>query len=241
MKKALVIIPTFNEKDNVEKLLPKLLELSIPNVLLDILFVDDSSPDGTGSYIESQKTKDRGIFLISRKEKLGLGTAYQAGFKFGLESDYDYFLQMDGDLSHDAAAINSFFEHIKNADFVVGSRYINGIRITNWPLKRLLLSYAANLYIRLITGLKIYDATSGFCLLKKSVVQSVDLNKMLSNGYSFQIELKFLAQKRGFKLRENPIVFSERVGGKSKLGKGIVWEAFLNVLKLRLGVSHDRG
>lgn len=229
--KALVIIPTYNEIHNIKRLLPDILS-SFPSV--DVLVVDDSSPDGTAGWVkEAAKTVPR-IKIIERPGKMGLGTAYVAGFKYMLENNYDYAIQMDADFSHDPQEIETFLEMIKQYDLVIGSRYIYGVRVINWPIRRLLLSYGANLYTRIITGMPIKDGTGGFKCFRKEVLSAINLEKIHSNGYSFQIEMNYKAYQLGFKIVEVPITFVDRVEGTSKMSKKIVREAITMVWKLRL-------
>ena len=229
--KALVIIPTYNEIHNIKRLLPDILS-SFPSV--DVLVVDDSSPDGTAGWVkEAAKTVPR-IKIIERPGKMGLGTAYVAGFKYMLANGYDYAIQMDADFSHDPQEIETFLEMIKQYDLVIGSRYIYGVRVINWPIRRLLLSYGANLYTRIITGMPIKDGTGGFKCFRKEVLSAINLEKIHSNGYSFQIEMNYKAYQLGFKIVEVPITFVDRVEGTSKMSKKIVREAITMVWKLRL-------
>jgi dolichol-phosphate mannosyltransferase len=230
MDKSLIIIPTYNEMENIKTLLHDLLEL-YPNA--NILIVDDSSPDGTAKYVEQKGTQDKRIHLLKREKKLGLGTAYVAGFKYMLENGYDYAIQMDADYSHDPKDIGRFMKRLDDADLVIGSRYITGVNVVNWPMSRLLLSYFANMYSRIVTGLPVKDGTGGFKVFKRKVLESIDLDRIKSNGYSFQIEMNFKAWKKGFKIVEEPIVFTDRVQGKSKMNKKIVYEAVFMVWKLR--------
>lgn len=228
--KTLVVIPTFNEINNLKKLLPNILS-RYPEI--DILIVDDNSPDGTAGYVEELGKEKPNVNVIKRPGKMGLGTAYVAGFKYMLANGYDVVIQMDADFSHDPNEIKNFLEKIKHNDLVIGSRYINGVRVINWPIRRLLLSYFANLYTRVITGMPVYDATGGFKCFQKKVLQSINLDKIKSNGYSFQIEMNFIAWRKNFKLVEMPITFIDRVHGTSKMSKKIVREAVLMVWKLR--------
>ncbi|OGU65590.1 MAG: polyprenol monophosphomannose synthase [Stygiobacter sp.] len=229
--KALVIIPTYNEIHNIKRLLPDILS-SFPSV--DVLVVDDNSPDGTAGWVkEAAKTVPR-IKIIERPGKMGLGTAYVAGFKYMLANGYDYAIQMDADFSHDPQEIETFLEMIKQYDLVIGSRYIYGVRVINWPIRRLLLSYGANLYTRIITGMPIKDGTGGFKCFRKEVLSAINLEKIHSNGYSFQIEMNYKAYQLGFKIVEVPITFVDRVEGTSKMSKKIVREAITMVWKLRL-------
>lgn len=231
MNNVLVIIPTYNEIENVKKIIPVVLE---QNENIDVLIVDDNSPDKTGDYVESLSKDNNRIKLIRREKKLGLGTAYIAGFKYAVTHKYDYVFEMDADFSHDPNEINNFLEAIKDADVVLGSRYINGVRVLNWPMHRLLLSYFASVYTRIITGLPVKDATGGFKCFRIEVLKAIDLDRIKSNGYSFQIEMTFKAYKKGFRIKEIPIVFLDRVKGKSKMSKKIVLEAIFMVWKLRL-------
>lgn len=229
--KTLVIIPTYNELDNIQKLIPYLLE-KYPEI--DILIVDDNSPDGTANYVEELSRNESRVKLIKRQGKMGLGTAYVEGFKYMLNNGYDVAIQMDADFSHDPKEIKNFLKKIKDYDLVIGSRYTNGVRVINWPIKRLLLSYFANLYTRIITGMPIKDATGGFKCFRRKVLEAIDLDKIRSNGYSFQIEMNFITWKKKFKITEIPIVFVERTQGTSKMSKKIVYEAVFMVWKLRL-------
>jgi dolichol-phosphate mannosyltransferase len=228
--KTLVIIPTYNELDNVRKLIPYILE-KYPE--LNILVVDDNSPDGTSDFVKELSEKDDRVFLIKREKKSGLGTAYVEGFKFMLKNGYDAVIQMDADFSHDPDEIKNFLEKIKDYDLVIGSRYINGVRVINWPISRLMLSYFANVYTRVITCMPVKDATGGFKCFRREVLQSIDLDKIKSNGYSFQIEMNFHAWKKNFKITEIPITFADRVQGTSKMSRKIVREAVFMVWKLR--------
>lgn len=229
--KTLVIIPTYDEINNIQKMIPTILE-SYPE--LHILIVDDNSPDGTAGFVKNYSEKDKRVFLIKREGKLGLGTAYVEGFKFMLSNGYDAVIQMDADFSHDPKELATFLETINNYDLVIGSRYIEGVRVINWPIRRLLLSYFANLYTRIITGMPIKDATGGFKCFRREVLQSINLDKIHSNGYSFQIEMNYIAWKKKFKLTEIPITFIDRVHGTSKMSKKIVREAIIMVWKLRI-------
>ena len=232
---TLIIIPTFNEAENIVKLVPYLLGLSEQ---VDVLVVDDGSPDGTGAQVkELQKKHGDRVHLIEREGKLGLGTAYVAGFHYALERSYLYICEMDADFSHDPKDIPRLISEVKkgNCDVAIGSRYIEGISIINWPLSRLILSYSANMYARFITGLPVRDTTAGFKCISRKVLEKIDLNKIKSNGYSFQIEVHFRAFKAGFTLKEISIIFRERKEGVSKMSKKIVREAvwMVWVLKIR--------
>lgn len=230
-EKSLVIIPTYNEMENIPKLIPIVLS---QHDSLEILIVDDNSPDGTANYIEELMHSNSRIHLIKRSGKLGLGTAYLEGFKYALKNNYDYIFEMDADFSHDPNEIKNFLEVIKENDLVLGSRYINGVRVLNWPMRRLLLSFFASVYTKVITGMPVRDATGGFKCFRRKVLESIDLDKVKSNGYSFQIEMTFKAYAKGFKIQEIPIVFVDRVKGTSKMSKKIVFEAVTMVWKLRL-------
>ncbi len=229
--KAIVIIPTYNERSNIEKLLSDLLD---SYSWLDILVVDDNSPDGTGNYVQSVCDSNQRVKLLRRSGKMGLGTAYVEGFKYMLANGYDAVIQMDADYSHDPKEIRNLISALKYYDLVIGSRYIHGVRVINWPIKRLLLSYLANLYARVITGMPIKDGTGGFKCFKKKVLESINLDAIHSNGYSFQIEMNFIAWRKGFHIVEIPITFIDRVEGASKMSKKIVREAIFMVWKLRL-------
>jgi len=229
--KTIVIIPTYNELDNLQKLLPLLLK-EYPD--LHILIVDDNSPDGTADYVESLAKENPLVHIIKREKKMGLGTAYVAGFRYMLANGYDAAVQMDADFSHDPAEIKNFLEKIKNYDLVIGSRYTDGVRVVNWPIRRLLLSYFASIYTRIITGMPIKDATGGFKCWRREVLSSIDLNKIKSNGYSFQIEMNYKTWVNKFRVCEIPITFVDRIHGKSKMSKKIVYEAVFMVWKLRL-------
>jgi dolichol-phosphate mannosyltransferase len=198
------------------------------------LIVDDNSPDGTGRIADEMAKKDGRFFVIHREKKSGLGTAYIAGFKFALEKGYDLIFEMDCDFSHDPKYVPHFLKAIQEADLVLGSRYIDGVNVINWPMSRLLLSYYANVYSRLVTGLPVKDATSGFKCFRREVLEAIDLDRVKSNGYSFQIEMSFRAWKKGFKIKEIPIIFEDRKVGQSKMSKKIVREAVWMVWKLRL-------
>lgn len=229
-KRTLVIIPTYNEIENIAKMIDTVSELPESP---DILIVDDNSPDGTGKKVIEIKEVRNNVNLISRKGKLGLGTAYIEGFRYAIENSYDYVIEMDCDFSHDPKDISRLIEEMQNYDLVIGSRYIQGVNVVNWPLKRLLLSIGASVYTRIITGLPLKDATSGFKCFKREVLESIDLNTIRSNGYSFQIEMHFKVWKKKFRIKEIPIIFTDRIDGHSKMGKDIVKEAVFMVWKLR--------
>jgi len=230
MKKAIVIIPTYNERMNIEKMLHTVIEL-YPNI--HILVVDDNSPDGTGDFVKAKSEEDERIHVLQREGKMGLGTAYVAGFRYILERDYDYAIQMDADFSHDPKEIANLLIAIEENDLVIGSRYIQGVNVINWPMSRLLLSYFASIYTRVITGMPVMDATGGFKCFRRKVLESIDLDKIKANGYSFQIEMNFKTYKLGFRIKEIPIVFMDRIEGVSKMSKKIVREAVTMVWKLR--------
>ena len=221
-KRALVIIPTYNEKDNVGKVIPLALR---QDSSLEVLIVDDNSPDGTAAIVAEMGKTNPQVHLLQRPGKMGLGTAYIAGFKWGLARGYDYFFEMDADLSHDPREIPNFLKTMAEADLALGSRYKDGIRVVNWPMSRLLLSRGAAFYVRLITGLPIADPTGGFKCFRRSVLEAIDLDKVRSNGYAFQIEMTYKAWMKGFRVREIPITFTDRYAGQSKMSGGIVREA----------------
>ncbi len=228
-----VVIPTFNESENISALVSELIGLPING--LNILVVDDNSPDGTGEIADdlSKKYPDR-ISVLHRNEKGGLGSAYITGFRKALGTGTDVVVQMDADFSHDPGEIQNFLNEIKTYDLVLGSRYKEGVNVINWPMRRLMLSLFANMYTRVITGLPVHDATGGYKCFRKEVLQSINLDEIRSNGYAFQIELTFKAWKKGFKIKELSIVFTDRVKGTSKMSKKIVREAIFMVWKLRL-------
>jgi dolichol-phosphate mannosyltransferase len=228
--KRLVIIPTYNEKPNISKLVSKVQSLKIEG--LDILFIDDNSPDGTGAILKSFQKDNPNLKLIEREGKLGLGTAYILGFKYGLENGYDFIAQMDADFSHNPKDLIPLFEEALKHDWVVGSRYISGINVVNWPLRRLVLSKGANVYTQIVTGLPIKDGTAGFKCWNRRVLEAVDLDAVQSRGYSFQIEMNYRAWKAGFKCHEHSIVFIDRTVGQSKMSKNIIYEAIWMVWRL---------
>ncbi|GAB4291661.1 MAG: polyprenol monophosphomannose synthase [Ignavibacteriaceae bacterium] len=229
--KTLIIIPTYNEYENISKLLPDILS-RYPEI--NILVVDDNSPDGTSALVEELSEKDQRIHLLKRPGKMGLGTAYIAGFKYALERDYELIFEMDADYSHDPKEIKNFLTAIQQFDLILGSRYKNGVNVVNWPMRRLLLSYFANIYTRVITGMPVCDATGGFKCFRRKVLESIDLDSVKSNGYAFQIEMTYKAWKKKFSVGEIPIIFIDRTAGKSKMSKKIVREAIFMVWKLRL-------
>jgi dolichol-phosphate mannosyltransferase len=229
--KTLVVIPTYNEAENITGIIPKVLE---QGAAIDVLVVDDGSPDGTAAHVKEMMKSMPRIHLVERQGKQGLGTAYVAGFKYAITNGYDFVFEMDADFSHNPKEIPRFLDRMKDHDLVLGSRYANGIRVLNWPMQRLLLSYCANVYTRLITGLPLSDATGGFKCFRKSVLQAIDLDRIKSNGYAFQIEMSYKAWKKGFRLAESPIVFLDRRSGTSKMSRSIIREAFFMLWKLRL-------
>lgn len=231
-EKALVIVPTYNERDNVSQIVPAILS---QDPSLEVLIVDDGSPDGTGAVADEMAAADPRVHVIHRQGKLGLGTAYIAGFKWALARDYAFIFEMDADFSHAPERIPDFLRAIQNADLVLGSRYLNGeVNVVNWPMSRLFLSYSANIYARGVTGLPVFDATGGFKCFRRIVLESIDLDDVRSNGYAFQIEMSFRAWRKGFRIVEIPIVFFDRTKGSSKMSKKIVREAVWMVWRLRL-------
>ena len=230
-EKILIIIPTYNEIENIEKLIKDILSF---DENIDILVVDDGSPDGTGNRVKELKKIYNKLFLVEREGKLGLGTAYVAGFKFALQNGYHVVFEMDADFSHDPKEIPNFLTAIKDADLVIGSRYISGVNVVNWPLRRLMLSYFANRYTSIVTGLPLCDSTGGYKCLRREVLESINLDKIHSGGYSFQIEINFKAWKKGFRIKEIPIIFIDRAVGKSKMSRAIIREAVWMVWKLKL-------
>ncbi len=233
MTRNLVIIPTYNEKENIENIINAVFSLAVP---FDVLIVDDGSPDGTANLVKNmQQQFSDSLFMIERKGKLGLGTAYIRGFKWGLERQYDYFFEMDADFSHNpqdlirlrAACID------QKADMSVGSRYVKGGKCVNWPMDRLILSYGASLYVRMVTWMPVKDPTAGFVCYSRSVLEAMDLDKIRFVGYAFQIEMKYATRSLGFKITEVPITFTDRIEGVSKMTKGIVREAVFGVIGMR--------
>ncbi len=231
--RALVIIPTYNEAANVRTIVPCVLSQNT-TARLEVLVVDDASPDGTAGAVEELAAGDSRVHLLRRPSKMGLGTAYVDGFRFAIKHGYDFVFEMDADLSHDPKAIPDFLERIQSHDLVVGSRYLAGVTVVNWPLRRLILSYGANVYTRLITGLPLRDATGGFKCFRRTALEALDLDRLRSDGYSFQIEVSFLLWKKGFRIAEIPIIFEDRRVGVSKMNRRIVWEAIWMVWRLRL-------
>ncbi len=231
--RTIVVVPTYNEAGNIEKVTEEVLKQPVG---VDLLIVDDNSPDGTGKLADALTASPQcagRVHVLHRPGKEGLGRAYLAGFAWALSAGYDAVVEMDADLSHDPLYLNSIIEAADSADVVIGSRYLNGISVINWPLSRILLSWGANWYVRTVTGLAVNDCTSGYRLYHRRVLESLDLPSIRSNGYSFQVEMTFRAQLRGFSITEVPIIFMERRAGQSKLSKGVVWESLLMPLKLR--------
>lgn len=228
--KALVIIPTYNERENIEPLLNRLLGLPLQ---LRIMVVDDNSPDGTGQYVEDFGKQDPRVSVMRRAGKMGLGSAYRAGFKEAVKQDVDVIFEMDADFSHFPDALHDFIRAIPDADVVVGSRYINGVTVVHWPLKRLILSYGANMYTRIVTGMPLRDATGGFKCFRREVLAAINLDRVKSDGYAFQIEMNYKCWRKGYRLKEIPITFVDRRAGTSKMNNKIVWEAVWMVWRLR--------
>jgi len=233
MKNTLIIVPTYNEIENIDSLIEMIFENDLP---LDVLVVDDQSPDGTANrVIQIMKTFPKRLFLESRADKKGLGTAYIHGFKWALRRDYEYIFEMDADLSHNPKELIPMLSLLQHdTDLVIGSRYIKGVNVVNWPLSRVLLSYFASVYVRLITGMPIKDSTAGFIGYRRNVLESIDLDQVKFVGYAFQIELKYKSWLKKFKLVEHPIIFTNRSKGKSKMNGSIIWEALFGVLFLRI-------
>jgi len=228
-ERALVIIPTYNEKENIRPIVELVLSQASD---LEILVVDDNSPDGTAAIVTEMAQANPRVHLLSRAGKLGLGTAYIAGFQWGLSRDYAYLIEMDADFSHDPREIPNMLKAIQQADLVLGSRYIDGIRVVNWPLSRLVLSKGASYYVRIITGLPIHDPTGGFKCFRRKVLETIKLDEVRSNGYAFQIEMTHKAWMMGFRVREIPITFADRYAGQSKMSGHIVREALWMVWSL---------
>ncbi len=226
----LVIVPTFNERENIDPLLERLLALPYG---LEVLVVDDGSPDGTAACVQEWQARDGRVHLLQRPGKLGLGSAYREGFRYALSHGAEYIFEMDADFSHDPVAIGDFLEAAKDADVVLGSRYLHGVTVVNWPLSRLILSFSANLYSRIITGMPLADATGGFKCFRRRALEGIRLDRVKTEGYGFQIEITFRCWKRGFRIKEIPIVFVDRRAGTSKMNRRIIYEAAALVWKLR--------
>lgn len=234
INKSLIIIPTFNERDNIDAIIEAVFNI---NDEFHILIVDDNSPDGTADIVRGLQNRHSGkLHLQSRKGKLGLGTAYIYGFKWALEKDYDFIFEMDADFSHDPNDLSELLNACvtDKADLAIGSRYSSGVNVVNWPMSRVLLSYCASKYVRFITGIPIHDTTAGFKCYKRSVLESIDFEKIRFTGYAFQIEMKFRAWKKGFNLTEVPVIFTDRKLGQSKMSNGIIREAIFGVILLKI-------
>jgi dolichol-phosphate mannosyltransferase len=231
MRRALIVIPTYNEAENIVKLIKEIFSLTVNDVNLDVLVIDDNSKDGTSKLVKD--LNDERASVIDRERKMGLGTAYITGFKYAIERKYDFVFEMDADFSHDPKSIPDFLEKINDYDLVIGSRYISGIAVVNWPLSRLIISIGASIYTRIITFLPVNDVTAGFMCYRVEALKQIHLESVKSNGYSFQIEMKYRMWKRRFKILEIPIVFIDRRAGVSKMSKKIVYEAAFMVWKLR--------
>ncbi|HLE12891.1 MAG: dolichyl-phosphate beta-D-mannosyltransferase [Bdellovibrionales bacterium RIFOXYD12_FULL_39_22] len=230
-EKAIVIIPTYNEIANIAKMIEAVFGL-YPNI--NLLIIDDGSPDGTAEIVRNMQRNFKNLHLIERSGKLGLGTAYIKGFKWALERNFDFVFEMDCDFSHDPKDISRLLAAAQSSDLVIGSRYIDGIRIINWPFKRLLLSYCASIYTRFITAIPVLDTTGGFKCFTRKALQAINMDKIISNGYSFQLELNYKIWARGLSIKEIPIIFTERRDGQSKMSGGIVLEAIFAVFFLRI-------
>lgn len=230
-QRALIIFPTYNERDNIEKIVHAVLPLD-PRI--HVLIVDDNSPDGTGEIADRLARNESKVKVLHRTAKEGLGRAYIAGFKWAIEHEFDFIFEMDADFSHGPEYIKDFLREIQHHDLVIGSRYISGVNVINWPMSRLLLSYYANVYTRLVTGMSIRDATGGFKCFRRQVLEAIDLDHVHASGYSFQIEINMRAWKKGFRIKEIPIIFIDRVAGQSKMSKRIMYEAMWMVWWLRL-------
>jgi len=232
LKRTLVIIPTYNEADNIIKIILEVLKNSSPENEFNILVVDDNSPDGTAGLVEEMKNDK--VKLLKRERKSGLGTAYVAGFHYAIKNNYDFVFEMDADFSHDPKYLKGFIDRLNEGyDLVIGSRYINGVSVLNWPIRRLILSYMASVYTRMVTGLKVMDTTAGFMCYRVTALRQINLDEVKSNGYSFQIEMKFKFYKKGFKISEIPILFIDRLEGESKMSRKVVYEAYFMVWKLK--------
>lgn len=229
--KTLIIIPTYNENKNIQPLVNEILAIESR---IEILVVDDNSPDGTGEIAQKLSEQFQRVHVLHRTKKMGLGSAYIAGFKYALSKDYDLIFEMDADFSHDPKYLPDFLEKIQEYDVVIGSRYVKGVNVVNWPMHRLLLSYCANIYARAVTGLPIKDATGGYKCFRRKVLEALDLDNLSAKGYGFQIEITFKCWRKGFSLSEIPIIFVERSAGKTKMSRAIILEAIWVVWKLRL-------
>lgn len=236
-QKTLIIIPTFNEIDNIERMIDTVFSKYSE---VSLLIIEDGSPDGTADVVKSKMETNKNLHIIERTGKLGLGTAYITGFKWALENGYDFVFEMDCDFSHDPDSVKDLLAAAQENDLVIGSRYIDGIRIINWPFRRLLLSYCASIYTRFVTGIPVFDTTGGFKCFTRKALESINLDKIISSGYIFQLELNYKVWDNGLSVKEVPIIFYERRDGQSKMGGGIIFEALFNVLKLRVLKVFDR-
>jgi dolichol-phosphate mannosyltransferase len=231
--KILIVMPTYNEKENIKKIIPL---IRAADRSLHVLVIDDASPDGTADEVKKIAKKNRNVRLLERSGKLGLGTAYVEGFKYAIKHKYDYVFEMDADFSHDPKFLGDFIIAMKESDVVVGSRYLKGVSVVNWPISRLILSTFASFYARTVTGMPLSDCTSGFNCYRREVLEAINPDTIHSDGYSFQIEMHYKAWKKGFRVKEVPIIFVDRHSGTSKLSDNIIWEAIFIVWKLRLGL-----
>lgn len=234
MDKKAVIIPTYNEKENIEKIIRAVMALEGD---YHILVIEDGSPDGTANIVKGLQNEFSGrLFMIERKGKLGLGTAYLTGFKWAIENGYDYIFEMDADFSHNPADLPRLYEACSRdgADLSIGSRYCKGISVVNWPIGRVMMSYYASVYVRTVLGMKVFDTTAGFKCYKRKILETIDLDKVKMKGYGFQIEMKYTTYRLGFKIKEVPVIFVDRTEGTSKMSSGIFGEAFWGVMKLKM-------
>ena len=236
-ERGLVIIPTYNEAENIQRVVRGVFDQALP---LDILVVDDGSPDGTAGLVESMIEEEDRLHLLRRSSKMGLGSAYRDGMRWALERQHDYIFEMDADLSHDPKYLPELFWKLKDYDLVLGSRYVQGVNVVNWPLGRLLLSWFANFYSKIVTGLPVADSTSGFKGFRRNVLEAIDLDRVKSDGYAFQIEMVFRAWKLGYQVNEISITFVERRSGVSKMSKGVIWEAVWMVWYLKVASIFGR-
>ena len=228
---TIIVTPTYNERKNIEELLNTIFTIDSK---YHVLVVDDNSPDDTGAIVKELQSNYSNLHLLSRVKKQGLGSAYVAGFKYALKGNYDKIVQMDADMTHDPKDVVSLISELDNSDVVIGSRYISGINVVNWPIRRLIISYGANIYTRLVTGLPVKDATGGFKCWKREVLESLDLDNVRSQGYSFQIEMTYRAWLQNFKIKEVPIIFVDRTIGESKMNRSVMLEAAIMIPRLRL-------
>lgn len=228
--KSLVIIPTYNEIDNIERIIEKVLP---QHESIEMLIVDDNSPDGTGDKVLEIMKDNPKVHILQRQGKMGLGSAYVAGFKYAIANEYDFVIEMDADFSHNPNDVPRLLKAIEHNDLVIGSRYVQGVNVVNWPMSRLLLSYFASYYVKIITGMKVDDPTGGFKCFRRTVLETINFNEIMSDGYSFQVEMNYRIYKKSYRVKEIPIVFYERRDGQSKMSKHIVWEAIWMVWRLR--------